>query len=213
MMPRFISANPATGKAPIQHTNAYRLQQGFSLLEVVVVVALLALAATISVALVADSGEHRHLKRAGETVPALLSEMGEQSVFLGELLAVRLSEDRLEPLRYDPDAQAFVAFAAHARGAPTTLTLHEGLRLEWQATELEQSERPDAAMDLAAIADERLIGDEVDDDLEPPQIFFFPSGEATGMQLTITRPGIAESQPVEIELDTLGRARRQEDSL
>lgn len=218
MMPRSISASRVTERPvaeSLMSCNPFRpvAQAGFTLFEVLVVAFLLGLLGFVTVSTVSSGGEQRQLQQATVNVPDLLTDVAEQSMFLGQMLAIRLHENRLEPLRYDPQSLRFVELGAGIPGAPKALQLHESLRLEWQATEIEQGDRPDAPMDLGAVIEERLLVDDTDSDEIPPQIFFFPSGEATPMRLTLSVPQMPELAAREIELDTLGRARLREDTL
>ena len=66
-------------------------QAGFTLLEILVVVGLVALITAIAAPLVIGGGDHRKLDRASAEVVEMLDAMGEQSVFLGEFLSATAS--------------------------------------------------------------------------------------------------------------------------
>jgi general secretion pathway protein H len=190
-----------------------------------VVAALIALLAAIAVPMVTAGGGRSALQRQADQVSALLEQLNEQSLFVGELLAARLEDGAIRPLRFAHEESAFVAMDGRAGGL-STLELPDGLRLEW---ELEQSERRGA--DLRDALDSQLSAEDdtgtrggnadeparaADDDgagarasEQPPQVFFFPSGEVTPLTLWLRTTG-TEGARIELELDSMGRVARPE---
>jgi general secretion pathway protein H len=189
-----------------------------------VVAALIALLAAIAVPMMTAGGGRSELQRQADQVSALLEQLNEQSLFVGELLAARLEPEGIRPLRYSHEESAFVAMEGRSGGL-SVLELPEGLRLEW---ELEQSERRGANLRDALgsqLAEEDDNGDgrstntrddggagSTDSGEETskeaiPQVFFFPSGEVTPLTLWLRATG-AEGAGIELELDSLGRVAR-----
>src|SRR5690606_22594610 len=139
----------------------------------------------------------------------LLAAVGEQSVFSGELLGIRLTEDRIEPMRFDPEQQKFVPFGGDSRAGLSTWERGEGLRLSWDLEKIEQNTGSSpftAGLGLVEAAEARLTAGEKDDDKDNrPQLFFFPSGEATPAHFKLELIG-SDRMPGELELDALSRA-------
>lgn len=201
--------------------------RGFSLLEIMVVAALIGVLAAFAVPMVISGGGGSQLKRQADQVSALLEQLNEQSLFVGELLAARLEEDRVVPLRYSHQESGFVPTQGRSGGL-SELELAEGIRLEW---ELEQSDR--RGPDLRDALGKRLTGEEdeqgrsrlesradesgktpdasgadsSDSDQPLPQVFFFPSGEVTPVTLWLRGPDTRDGG-IQLELNTVGRVAR-----
>ena len=124
--------------------------------------------------------------------------MTEQSLFRGDLLAMRFTETGWEPLRYDVTKAEFLPLPAPLQA----VTLPDNLHLEWQ---LEQ-DRDDQGPGIAETAEVLMVEDiSAGEKPDPPQMFFFPSGEASPVaiwlvdddagvrrQLTVDALGVAE---------------------
>lgn len=217
-------------------TTSSSAPRGFSLLEIMVVAALIALLAAMAVPMVTAGGGRSQLQRQADRISALLEQLNEQSLFVGELLAARLEPGAIRPLRFSHEESAFVAMEGRSGGL-STLKLPDGLRLEW---ELEQSDRRGADLRDALSArlsnedngdarsgkearsaedgvrnpeDGRGSGDGDDEASasgeaeQMPQVFFFPSGEVTPLTLWLRAPG-SEGASMELELDSMGRVAR-----
>lgn len=196
---------------------------GFSLLEIMVVAALIALLAAVAVPMLSGGGGASALQRQAERLSALLEQLNEQSLFVGELLAARLEPGGVRPLRFSHEESAFVAMKGRAGGL-SSLELPRGIRLEWK---LEQAERRGANLrdalgtQLASNEDGTGISrnsenrekngtrseQESASGEKLPQVFFFPSGEVTPLTLWLRTTG-AESTRIELELNSLGRVTR-----
>lgn len=180
---------------------------GFTLLEILVVVGLIALITAIAAPLVIGGDQHRKLDRGAGEVVEMLDAMGEQSLFLGEFLAVRLHHDRLEPMRFDPVEQRFEPFAPGTPGAPSTVYLDDDLELDWELESPEQTDRRgEEALDPGEVLEDRGLMNGDEDDNGAPQLFFFPSGESSAARLTLERRDL-EGSWRRIRLASLGRAR------
>jgi general secretion pathway protein H len=128
--------------------------------------------------------------------------MNEQSLFRGDLLALRLDVDGWQPLLYDIDAAEFVPLPAPL----ARRRLDASLQLEWQLQERRDRDRPA----LTEVAD-RLLPEQSDSELpEPPQVFFFPSGEVTPITLLLRQVGGDAEQTLLV--DPLGRVTLAEDA-
>ncbi|MDF1630243.1 MAG: prepilin-type N-terminal cleavage/methylation domain-containing protein [Alcanivoracaceae bacterium] len=189
-----ISASVIPGPSNIR--SAYARQSGFTLLEVLVVVALMVLVATllVSAALRGSTGDPAGTAAARFSDTVAL--MSENSLFRGELLALRLSDTGWTPLGFDVANSEFVPLAS-----PLAETeLEQGILLEWKMEESRNPDRPDIAEVGASLISDELM---VEKKQEVPQIFFFPSGEVT--PLTVWLVQVEGDVSHELMVDPLGR--------
>lgn len=210
-------------------TTSSALSRGFTLLEVLVVVSLLALLAAVAAPVMVNRLGDDDMAREAEKLTARLYQLNEQSLFLGQLLAARLEEDGLQPLRYSLEEREFVPTAAGS-GSVSALELPPGIRLEWRLEELEGDE-PELADAVSARladgddddADRNSSGDERNNDdagrdddggedengeAEAPQLYFFPSGEVSPATLWLRAVDGNGEGDVRLELDALGGVHR-----
>ncbi|MCK0536318.1 prepilin-type N-terminal cleavage/methylation domain-containing protein [Alcanivorax quisquiliarum] len=192
------------------NANALHRAAGFTLVEILVVVVMVALFAAV-LAPGFFLSDDRELDQAGVWLEELLATVGEQSVFSGELLGIHLTDQRITPMRFDPEQQKFVPFGGDSRAALESREFKETLRLSWELETVEQHQYdapPGAGYGLVEAAEARLVAGEDRDDRERrPQLFFFPSGEATPARLKIELSGDhRNSAPLEITLNALGQA-------
>lgn len=233
---------------PISASTSDRRQRGFTLLEILLVSALLALFASIALPLVNRQGNPRDFDWQAERLRDTIQRLNENSLFRGELLALRLSDEGYLPLRYEPELAGFV-LAEDSRGALDEFELPEGIVLEWEVEEIDE-EDPDA-VDLADVAEARLLrNDDMDVDLgldeddedeagaldvelerdedataptldaateddvldledNPPQLFFFPSGEVTPVTMILVDTESGEER--RLEVNAMGRVELEDD--
>lgn len=170
-------------------------QQGFTLLEVLVVVTLLALFASLTLPMMGrDAGAKnvtQHSKRLHDTLRLL----AENSMFRGQVLALRVDDTEYQPLFFDIQTQEFLPFDDNPLLA--AYKLPEDYLLEWQLGETDEGYEKDL---LSAVQSMTIS---VDDENELPQLFFFPSGETTPIKLIMRDSESAEE--VTMALDTFGR--------
>ena len=181
------------------------LQSGFTLLEIMVVVGLIALLSAVVVSQGNWTSDDRQLEQESARLKDTLALLNERSLFSGQLLALRLRHDGWEPLAYDIAAADFLPIedtALKPRQIPPAL------ELVWQLDELADEEqaslsqvaetlvKKDTSLDLG----EDTVGEgdeeearqqdsnrEYDEEDEKafPQIFFFPSGEVSPVTLAM----------------------------
>ena len=191
-MPTSASVTP--GRSNIR--SASPRQSGFTLLEVLVVVALMVVVATLLVSAALRGSTGDPAGTAAARFSDTIALMSEHSLFRGELLALRLSDSGWTPLGFNVANAEFVPLAP-----PLTQTeLEQGIRLEWKIEESRNPERPDIAEVGAALISEELM---VEKKEEIPQIFFFPSGEVT--PLTVWLVQVDSDVSHELMVDPLGR--------
>lgn len=180
-------------------------QAGFTLLEIMVVVALIALLSAVVVSQGNWTSDDRQLERESARLKDTLALLNERSLFSGQLLALRLRHDGWEPLAYDIDAADFLPIedtALKPRQIPPAL------ELVWQLDELADQEqaslsqvaetlvKKDTSLDLGedpvgeddeGLERQRERRSEAEDDEEKvfPQVFFFPSGEVSPVTLSM----------------------------
>ena len=179
---------------------------GFTLLEVLVVVTLLALFASLVLPLVSQRDAVDGLDGASERLSSSLSLLSENSVFRGQLLAMGLRPNGYTPLRYDIATNAFIPLTADQSFA--AVDFDDNLVFEWQ---LDENRDGDVSLQQAmqAVVDSRSqsatsgsLPDE-DEALPLPQLFFFPSGESTPVLLMLRDTETGEER--KLQMDILGR--------
>ncbi|MFN3713206.1 MAG: type II secretion system minor pseudopilin GspH [Alcanivoracaceae bacterium] len=200
-MPTSISgtAPAADGRRVLIPASAPR---GFTLLEVLVVMTLMVLVSTLLVVGALRAGSGNPVAKASGELVDVFSLMTEQSLFRGDLLALRLDADGWQPLRYDVDTAEFVPLPAPL--APRRLD--ESVQLEWQLHENRDRDRPS----LSQVADILLPEKSDSDTPEPPQVFFFPSGEVTPITLLLRQIG-GDTEQV-LLVDPLGQVTLPEEA-
>lgn len=175
-----------------------RRQHGFTLLEVLVVVTLLALLASLVIPMMGRDPQADNIGFQAAQLRDRLQQLSENSLFRGEVMALRLEPDGYTPMRYVAETQTLEPFDTDELLAPQTLP--EDYLLEW---ELEKNDDPreqtlqDASQLLFAGKDEKVEKNLL------PQLFFFPSGEATPVQLWLRNSATGEQR--ELQLDAIGR--------
>ena len=170
------------------------VQAGFTLLEVLVVVFLMVAISTVVVVAALRGGGQDESSRVLAELSDTMVLMTEQSLFRGDLLAMRFKDSGWEPLRFDVTEAEFVPLPAPLG----PVSLPDNLRLQWQ---FEQAD--DQGPSIADTA-EMLMAEDVspDDKPEPPQMFFFPSGEAS--PVTIWLVDEASGVRRQLTVDALG---------
>lgn len=170
-----ISVCVTAGADPLRRPRVFchaPAQAGFTLLEILVVVFLMvAISTVVAVATLRGGGQDDAAEALAELSDTVVL-MTEQSLFRGDLLAMRFTDTGWQPLRFDVTEAEFLPLPAPLEA----VTLPDNVRLEWR---LEQ----DGANQGPSIAEaaEALMADDIspDEKPKPPQMFFFPSGEAS----------------------------------
>lgn len=187
----------------------FNLGSGFSLLEIMVVAALVALLAAVAVPTIMRNPGGDAVSEHADRLSGFLQQLNEQSLFLGQMLAVRFETDAVHPLRFAQEEGQFVAM--EGAGELGTLELPEALRLEWRLEKTDERQ----GVNLREAVSSRMMADEddtrePDEEASPPQVFFFPSGEVTPITLWL-RHQEREGEGVRLELNSLGRVQRPAD--
>ena len=186
--------------APDSRVPPRRLQAGFTLLEVLVVVTLMVVISTLMVTAALRGGAQDPAGQAAAQFTDVITLMTENSLFRGELLALRMQNAGWEPLRFDVTTGEFVPLAA-----PLVATeLVEGVGLEWLLEEARDPDRPDIAVAGAALLTDEMDADEKP---EPPQVFFFPSGEVSPLTVWLTDQNSGARH--QLQIDALGVVKVQ----
>jgi general secretion pathway protein H len=177
-------------------------QAGFTLLEILVVVFLMvAISTVVVVAALRGGGQDASAKALAELSDTVVL-MTEQSLFRGDLLAMRFTDTGWEPLRFDVTEAGFLPLPAPLQA----VTLPDNIRLEWQLEQDEDDRGPTIAEAAEALTAEDISPDEKP---KPPQMFFFPSGEASPVTIRL----IDEDTDVrrQLTVDALGVVSIAED--
>ncbi len=185
-MPRSVSGT-------LSSTPAHRRQQGFTLLEILVVMFLIAL--SVSMARVAFSGgDDKRLTDAAERFAATARFMSEQSVLGGERVALFVTREAS-----GPDERWCYRWQRHRDSA-------------WEPASDFVEPRcfpPGAQLDML------VEGEPYEYDprqtVELPVLIFFPSGEATPFELALFKDAFSDDvQRVEIDIMAGVRWRNQD---
>ncbi len=175
------------------------LQSGFTLLEIMVVVGLIALLSAVVISQGNWTSDDRQLEQESARLKDTLALLNERSLFSGQLLALRLRHDGWEPLAYDITAAA--DFLPIEDTALKPRQIPPALELVWQLDELADEEqaslsqvaetlvKKDTSLDLGEDTvgegdeeearqqgsnSESEVGGEGEDEKAFPQIFFSP---------------------------------------
>lgn len=181
-------------------TESRRHSAGFTLLEVLVVMTLMAAISTLLIVGALRAGNNSLLRDNAGQLADVLALMNERSLFRGDLLALRLTPESWEPLRYNPDSGEFEPLLR-----PLALqTIDPSLALEWQFEEQRNRDQP-----TVAEAAEQLFADEEADSPPRPQLFFFPSGEVTPVQIRLREPD--SGVELAVLIDSVGQISLQQE--
>jgi general secretion pathway protein H len=163
---------------------------------VLVVVVLMVMVSTLLVSAALRGSNKDPAATAAQHFTDTIALMSENSLFRGELLALRLTETGWQPLGYHVGDAEFVPLLTPL----SEQTLEDDVRLAWL---VEQAERSDERVQIADIG-ASLISDEVVAGEKPtvPQVFFFPSGEVTPITVWLEHIGTDVSH--ELSIDSLG---------
>lgn len=194
-----VEADPLRRPQLLSSTSS---QAGFTLLEVLVVVFLMvAISTVVVVAALRGGGQDESAKARAELSDTVVL-MTEQSLFRGDLLAMRFTDTGWEPLRFDVTEAEFMPLPAPLEA----VTLPDNLRLEWRLEQDGNDQGPSIA-DAA----EALVADDIspDEKPKPPQMFFFPSGEASPVTIWLVDEDAGVRR--QLTVDALGAVAITED--
>jgi general secretion pathway protein H len=184
--------------------------KGFTLLEVLVVVGLIALTSAILVPA---------LLRVDTSVPVsaidelatTLSELSERSLFMGQITALRVTDHGYEPLYYNVDDARFETFETSSLLAQS---LPSNLKLEWQAdgdsdlsSQISKALEPPSDQDSISSQESQaqVATQDQDTNQPPPQVYFLPGGQASAGEFTLTT---TDGKTTRVRLDTLGQVTK-----
>lgn len=187
------AANSRVGPAISQPSSV----SGFTLLEVLVVVTLLALFASMTLPMMGRNPSGEDLDYQGERLRNTVQILSENSLFRGELLALRVDADTYQPMQYDVTERAFLDMAGDE--ALAGYTLPSQYLLEWQLADEESSDEQTLAYAANALSEP----DTKEEETPSPQIFFFPSGEST--PITLLLRDSEQNRELRLIVDPAGR--------
>lgn len=182
-----------------------RPHQGFTLVEVLLVVTLFALMAAFLVPSL-SVGERSKTDTFSARVEVLLAEMSEYSVYSGELMALRITETHLTPMRFVSYDEGFIPYTATTGGIkPLAAPAHISLR--WQSEEAEAVNQadPEALQQWQESDASKVQSTEFGKKEISPEVFFYPSGEASAGALLLYQNDTSTQAAHRILLNALGR--------
>lgn len=150
---------------------------GFTLLEMLLVLAIVGILATVVALGFTDSGRHRHLRAEAERLARLVELARGEALRRNEIWGLRVAEGRFGFQRYDRATGDWIEVVRRpfqARPAEAAVTFRI-------ATNTGDRERLDEQ--LQALADEAETFDR--EDAEPPDVAIFPGGEVTPFEVTV----------------------------
>jgi|SRR5690625_865539 len=186
--------------------------QGFTLVEVLLVVTLFALMAAFLVPNLSVS-EQSKTDTFATHVEILFGEMSEYSVYSGELLALRITDTQLIPLRFASYEDGFQPYSADT-GSIKPLALPAQLSVRWEDEDIDASQQadPDALTRWQESDDTITSSKEFGRKEVVPEVFFYPSGEASAGTLILYSDDVNTSVSHKITLNPLGRPSLERDN-
>lgn len=195
-----------------RHQRSRINSQGFTLVEVLLVVTLFALMAAFLVPNLSVS-EQSKTDTFATHVEILLGEMAEYSVYSGELLALRITDTQLIPLRFASYEEGFQPYSADI-GSIKPLGLPAQLGLRWEDEDMDASQQadPDALAQWQESDATRTSSKEFGRKEVAPDIFFYPSGETSAGTLIFYSDDFNASVSHKVSLNPLGRPSLERDN-
>lgn len=196
---------------PTRQRLSLQSHQGFTLVEVLLVVTLFALMAAFLVPNL-SIGERSKADTFVARVEVLLAEMSEYSVYSGELMALRITDTHLTPMRFASYEEGFIPYTATTGGIkPLTAPAHIGLR--WQSEDAEDLNLadPEALQKWQESDVSKVQSIEFGKKEISPEVFFYPSGEASAGALLLYQTETSTQTTHRILLNALGRPTLERD--
>lgn len=159
---------------------------GFSLLELLVVVMIIGILATMMTLSLGVTGGDRDLEQHAKRLQALIALASEDALLQGRELGITFIEDGYEFALLDPDENRWVRLQADPVLRSRTFDDSIEIAIEIEGREVRLQTRDEFNEQFADLPEESDAGEEQEDDGSPfrgrnneflPQIFIFSSGE------------------------------------
>ena len=170
---------------------ARRSLRGFSLLEVLVVVFIIGILATMLTLSVGITGGDRELEREVDRLRALIGLASEEAVFQGREIGLKFLPRGYEFSLFAPEENAWVVLTGDDLLSPRDLPAELLVELEIDGR----------AVVLKADDKQQQSSDEDPDEEYRPQIFIFSSGDVTPFELLLRRPFQSDGLSLEVAGD------------
>jgi general secretion pathway protein H len=174
--------------------------QGFTLLEVLVVIVIVGVIVSVATISVGVLGRDREMQEQAERVWAVLQQAKEECELQGFDVGLRVGTDSYDFLRFDARQQLWVPIHDDDLMGPRAMPPGLRLRLRLEGREVILTDRPDATDSIAKQdktpdppGDKQANAAAADDNNKkqelPPQIMVLASGDLNSFDLQVEREG------------------------
>jgi general secretion pathway protein H len=210
---KFPHVTAATLPAMPQRLHSPRFSRGFTLLEIMVVIVIVGIMATVAMISMGVLGRDRDMQDQAERIWAVINQVREECELQGFDVGLRVGTNNYDFLRFDARRQLWLPIVDDDLLSARELSPGLRVRLWLEGREVVLKERlgPEttAANEKATGADNKEDKDAKDKKKEaPPQIMILSSGDVNSFDLQFEREGGDERWHVFVQPDSSVAAER-----